>query len=49
MQTADRLREVLSYDLATGVFRWRVGRDGVKAGSFAGRTRGRKGYYQIGI
>jgi|SRR6476469_9442373 hypothetical protein len=45
MLTAARLREVLSYDPATGLFRWRASRDGVKAGSFAGRTRGR--YNQI--
>jgi len=45
MLTAARLREVLSYDPATGLFRWRATRDGVKAGSFAGRTRGR--YNQI--
>lgn len=47
MLTAVRLREVLSYDPATGLFRWRANRAGVKADSFAGRTRGRKGYNQI--
>jgi len=45
--TADRLRKLLSYNPATGIFRWRVSRSGVKAGKVAGRARGRKGYCQI--
>lgn len=50
--TADRLREVLHFDLATGVFTWRVdvGRWGrVKAGTRAGSLQKDLGYREIGI
>ena len=47
MLTANRARKLLSYDPATGIFRWRVSRSGVKAGKVAGRSGGGKGYCQI--
>lgn len=34
--TADKVRELLNYDRATGVFTWRVAPRGHKAGSIAG-------------
>ena len=49
MLTAARLRELLSYDPDTGVFRWRVSRPGTRGiGSIAGASDG-QGYHQIGI
>lgn len=47
--TQERLRELLHYDLGTGIFRWRIstGRK-IKAGSVAGSRMG-NGYIHIGI
>lgn len=39
MLSADRLRDLLSYDPETGQFRWRVSRGTAKAGNVAGTTR----------
>lgn len=45
----EELRELLHYDRATGIFRWRVTRTGTaRAGSIAGRTSN-KGYRQIKV
>ena len=46
--TADRVRELLSYNPDSGVFTWRVSRPGRKAGSLAGTPDGR-GYWRISV
>jgi hypothetical protein len=46
--TAARVRELLNYDLDTGVFTWRHSRRGLKAGAVAGRISG-AGYWQLCI
>jgi hypothetical protein len=48
MLTADRLRELLDYDLASGVFTWRVARRGTAAGTKAGYVS-KAGYVQISV
>jgi hypothetical protein len=48
--TAERLRELLHYDPATGIFRWLQPQSRrVKAGEIAGGVPGQGGYYRIGI
>lgn len=47
--TAERLREVLDYDPGTGVFRWRVSRPGVHAGTVAGSVSASQGYRFIWV
>jgi hypothetical protein len=47
MLTAERLRELLSYDPETGVFAWKVSRRGVRPGQ-TGNVRP-DGYLRIGI
>lgn len=44
--TQQRLKELLCYDVQTGVFVWRASRRGVKAGAVAGTKNG-GGYRQI--
>ena len=46
--TADRVRELLSYDPLTGIFRWRQRRSGVRSNLDAGHAH-RRGYRAIGI
>ncbi|WP_416186725.1 HNH endonuclease signature motif containing protein [Fulvimarina sp. 2208YS6-2-32] len=46
--TVERLREVIDYDPATGVFRWRISRPGCVAGRRAGAIKN-DGYRQIEI
>lgn len=46
--TAIRVRELLTYDRETGLFRWRATVKAVKAGDIAGSDNG-KGYIQISV
>lgn len=46
--TAERLREVVTYDPATGVLRWRIARGRAKVGAVAGSPE-KKGYLRISI
>lgn len=48
MLTAERVREVLSYDPETGVFVWKQSRGKAKAGSVAG-SKNSDGYLLIGL
>ena len=48
MLTAERLRELVTYDPETGIFRWRFGRPGCRAGDKCGRVS-HLGYAEIGI
>lgn len=48
MLTRRRLKQVLRYDRATGIFIWRKSRRGVTAGAVAGRSN-QKGHIQIKI
>lgn len=46
--TADQLKELLSYDRETGVFRWKTQRKGIRVGDVAGNVNA-KGYRRIMI
>lgn len=47
--TQERLRELLSYDPYTGIFRWRMSRPKVSAGMVAGNVSKREGVVRITI
>ena len=45
--SADRLRELLSYDPATGIFRWKFSNRRAKSGKICGSIHKRTGYVEI--
>lgn len=47
--TIERLRQVLSYEPDSGVFRWRITRSGVQAGDIAGCLDKSRGYRLISV
>jgi Sugar-specific transcriptional regulator TrmB len=47
--TVERLRQLLSYEAETGVFRWKIGRGRAKTGTIAGTLRKGKGCRRITI
>jgi len=49
MLSQSELKEILSYDPLTGVFKWKVSRGSKSAGSVAGNVNIIIGYRQIGI
>src|SRR4029434_9631151 len=50
MLTAERLREVLTYDPESGLFLWNITTSNrVRAGDIAGNTENHYGYRRIGI
>lgn len=50
MLTAERLREILSYDKETGIFKWRVCLSNrAQVGAVAGNPSKRDGYIKIGV
>ena len=49
MITQERLKELLHYEEATGVFTWKVDKAGKKAGDIAGHVCKRDGYRLIGL
>jgi len=48
MITHDRLRTILSYDMFTGLFHWKIHRPGCLSGKVAGHKK-TNGYLRIGI
>ena len=47
--TQERLRELLDYDSETDVFRWKVNRSNIKAGTITGCRCKKRGYLLIGV